>query len=305
MTSATNTQADELLTKIITLKTLPESIHETVWPSLFQIIPEKLRSIITQEYHSSSDQPDDSIKLYLSQIISQFQSRFNKSPPYTILRFCELLVLKHSDLKQIYSTDLKFLHAIDVILSVSSTISDFEMADESKDLDGDKAIIGGGETNSSGVSAASTVGEVTNEDITIADATQVSAMDITIEDASQVNIETNSTEAENDGHQDAQDGNSNEIFMSEESGGIVLTKIDWLTKEDIEEIESETYLIFDDAVQESEDLGLVQHEEEPLQQGNESVVDVTVHDADEVPLKQNMEQLNGDILEHEEEYTGV
>lgn len=262
---------EDLLQQITDLRNLPPSIHTTLWPQLFELIPSKLRKILNQTYPETpitstitnygNPSHQETIQEYLARIVKQFESKFRMSPPYTILRLCEIM----RNPRELYSTPVKFLHAVEVILGVSSTIQDFEMAPEKPKSHN-----------------SNTANETTNEDITIADATQASIMDITIEDASQANI---STEENQD---------SGQIYMNEE-GGLYLRKIDWLTPENIEEVQRMDYLLFEDVSSELQSNQTTE-EEENIPEGEEEA-------EEELPLE-NV-QHEGEVLEHEEEYTEV
>jgi hypothetical protein len=138
------------------------------------VYKEPLNMVIPDASDPASTQTLSDLRI---KIIKHITNTFGKEPPFTVLRLAEVLV----DPKLLYSSSSKFLHALDTIISVSSSSVEFE-----------------GPSPSNG---------------------------------------TTDTRESNDSPEVVP------VTIGDDTQTILLTKIDWLTEEDIKEIESETYIM--------------------------------------------------------------
>ncbi|KAH3667009.1 hypothetical protein WICMUC_005356 [Wickerhamomyces mucosus] len=207
------TNLDKQLESIIQRSPLCDEIHKD-WPQIYERIPIKIVDILQNVYDKSLDYVvEDVLNPTVKETIEQFSSRlqenfksFKDSPPFTIVRVSELLLSP----KLYYSTPEKFLRALQSALRVSSTIQDYTMISSISPVN--RGISNGG--------------EITTGDITIGDATmcEQTLADVTVNDA-------------------PIDNETSIIISTDDSKSVVLNRIDWLTEENIKEIESRDYLI--------------------------------------------------------------
>lgn len=155
--------------------------QDVSWGAFSERVVHKLDVILRKEYDSPADtkgsQASDipeSLEVLHKRIIARFQMLFSEDPPFTIVRLAEILL----NPKGLYFTAAKFLHAIDTVISVSSTHSQF--------------------------------------------------------------VEDKGTE--NMGNGDHVTPDAVPVASGDDSQTILLTKINWLTEEDVKMVQSESYL---------------------------------------------------------------
>ena len=85
------------------------------WRYLYPVVIVKLREVLSS-FDAVSDESQEEERTIINNIDKLFFQRFKDAPPFTIQRICDLL----SEPKKFYKTKLKYLHAIDKVLTVIS-----------------------------------------------------------------------------------------------------------------------------------------------------------------------------------------
>ncbi|CCH42263.1 Replicase polyprotein [Wickerhamomyces ciferrii] len=123
-----STEELDLLQTIIQNKTFKQD-HDQ-WSKILSLIPKRLRDIVSTEYTEGlkyeikdplNPKKIESIESFIDRLTKYLETNFSLNPPFTIVRFAELII----NPKQFNSTGPKFLRALENVLQVSSSISDF------------------------------------------------------------------------------------------------------------------------------------------------------------------------------------
>lgn len=119
----------ELLRDIVQNKRFNQ---ETVsWEDAVSKIENRVNEVLAQVYGTSDDTDipeyfangtSITVGALKTRIMGKFKTKFDKVPPFTVLRLAEILI----DPKSIYSTPPKFLRGLEIVTSVSSSSVHFE-----------------------------------------------------------------------------------------------------------------------------------------------------------------------------------